>query len=326
MDWLEVSIRSDREAIESISEVLTRYGYGGVVIEEPGQPGPDGGYELDLAAPVTVCAYLPLDDEASDKQRRLEEALWHLGRLRPIGPLQTRTLREQDWENAWKAHYRPQRVGNRIAVVPSWESYRLEPGVVVVSLDPGMAFGTGTHPTTRLCLIALERHVRPDMRVLDVGTGSGILAIAAAKLGAATVLALDTDPVAVAAARENVAVNGLTSAVRVVLGTVGGHGDLVVEGHDAPLHLGNERQQPAFDLVIANLTAALIARLAQGLVAALDPGGQLIVSGVIDDLEDKARTALDAAGFVLAQRLEAGGWIALVGRRRPVQARHAQRA
>jgi ribosomal protein L11 methyltransferase len=316
MDWLEVNIQVDREAVESVSEVLTRFGYGGVVIEEPGHPGRDGGYEVDLAAPVTVRAYLPLDDTVQDRQQRLEEALWHLGRLRPIGPLQTRTLREQDWETAWKAHYRPQQVSNRVAVVPSWEPYTPKPGTVVVALDPGMAFGTGTHPTTRLCLIALERHVRPQMRVLDVGTGSGILAIAAAKLGATTALALDMDPIAVAAAQKNVAANGLAGVVHVALGTVGGQGELMVKGHSPPLHLGVDRRRPAFDLIVANLTAAIIARLARGLVAALGPEGRLITGGIIDELEDKARTALDAAGFALTQRLEASGWVTLVGQRK----------
>jgi len=310
MNWLEISIQADREAVESVSEVLTRYGYGGVVIEEPGQPGPDGGYEVDLAAPVTVRAYLPLDGMASDSRRRLEEALWHLGRLRPIGPLQTRIVQEQDWETAWKTHYHPQQVSERVVVVPSWEPYTPEPGTVVVALDPGMAFGTGTHPTTRLCLTALEQHVRPGIRVLDVGTGSGILAIAAAKLGAASVLALDTDPVAVAAARGNVIANGLAGVVRVARGTIGGHRELVVEGRSFPL------PQPAFDLVVANLTAAIVARLAQGLVAALDSEGHLIVGGIIDELESKSRTALDAADFALTRRLEAGGWVALIGQRK----------
>jgi len=312
MDWLDVSIQCDREAAESVSEVLACYGYGGVVIEEPGRPGPDGGYEVDLAAPLTVRAYLPHQGSggrASDQLRRLEEALWHLGRLRPVGPLQTRTVREQDWQTAWKAHFRPQRVSERVVVVPSWETYAPAPGLVTVMLDPGMAFGTGSHPTTRLCLAALEQRVAPGMRVLDVGTGSGILAIAAARLGAVSVLALDTDPVAVEAARENVSANGVEPVVHVALGTIGGQGELRLEGRDAPV------RKLAFDLVVANLTAAIVARLAGGLVRALDSGGWLVVSGIIDELEDKARRALDAAGFVLVQRLEAGDWVALIGQR-----------
>ncbi len=310
MNWLEISVQTDREAVESVSEVLTRYGYGGVVIEEPGQPGPDGGYEVDWTAPVTVRAYLPLlDDRPQESQERLEEALWHLGRLRPIGPVQTRTLREQDWETAWKAHYHPQRVGERVVVVPSWERYPPASHEVVVALDPGMAFGTGTHPTTRLCLEALEQLVQPGMTVLDVGTGSGILAIAAARLGATTVVALDTDPVAVAAARENVQLNGLGHVVRVALGSIGGRGELrLEEPRAAP-------RRSRFDLVVANLTAAIIARLAGGLVAALGPGGYLILGGIIDELEEKVLTALAATDFALTRRLEAGGWVALIGQR-----------
>jgi ribosomal protein L11 methyltransferase len=312
MDWLEISVQADREAVESVSEVLTRFGYGGVVIEEPGSPGPDGDYVVDLAAPITVRAYLPEDDETERRQWNLAEALWHLGRLRPISPPQTRVVREQDWETAWKAHYHPLRVGERIVVVPSWEAYAPGPGEVAVTLDPGMAFGTGTHPTTRLCLTEMERHVQPGMRVLDVGTGSGILAIAAARLGAANVLALDTDPVAVAAAQENVAANGLANVVSVARGTIGSRGEPILEEGSSVRRDGG-RSSPTFDLVVANLTAAIVARLASGLVAALGPGGLLIVSGIIDELEDKPRTALDAAGFVLTRRVESDGWIVLVG-------------
>jgi len=310
MDWLEISVQADREAVESVSEVLMRFGYGGVVIEEPGRPGPDGDYEVDWATPVTVRAYLPLlDDRPQESQERLDEALWHLGRLRPIGPVQTRILREQDWETAWKAHYHPQRVSERVVVVPSWETYTPAAQEVVVILDPGLAFGTGTHPTTRLCLEALEQRVRPGMHVLDVGTGSGILAIAAARLGAAEVLALDTDPVAVETAQANVTTNDLTGVVRVVRGSIGSRGELLVEG------AGITPSHPHFDLVVANLTAAIVARLASGLVNALKPAGYLIVGGIIDELEDKARAALEATAWTPIQRLEAGGWVTLIGQR-----------
>ncbi|MBU1878143.1 MAG: 50S ribosomal protein L11 methyltransferase, partial [Chloroflexi bacterium] len=253
-------------------------------------------------------AYLAQDETVTDRLHQLEVALWHLSRLRPIGALQTRPVQAQDWETAWKAYYRPQQVGERIVVVPAWEAPADTPGTVAVLMDPGMAFGTGTHPTTRLCLAALERYVQPGQRILDVGTGSGILAIAAAKLGAANVLALDTDPIAVQAARENAHVN-LTGAVCAALGTLDGQGGLVTEDQVPTSH------EPPYDLVVANLTAAIVARLAQGLVSALRPGGWLIVSGIIDELEAKARLALDATGWDLEQRVEADGWIALIGRR-----------
>ena len=169
-------------------------------------------YELAAAPPpstVIVKTYLPLDGTAGEAQRRLEEGLWHLGQIYPIPDPVIRELAEEDWAEAWKQQYHLLRVGRRIVIVPAWEAYAPAPGEVVIRLEPGMAFGTGLHPTTRLCLEALEAHLAPGCTVLDVGTGSGVLAIAAAKLGARSVLALDADPVAVSVARENVALNGV---------------------------------------------------------------------------------------------------------------------
>ena len=215
MNWLELSVETDPEAVESISELFARYGYnGGVVVEQPLvspqaeaqdweqllQP------EIDPTRPVSVRTYLACDDEAPQKQRQIEEAVWHLGQMRQVGPLRVRECREEDWANAWKDYYGIQRMGERIVIKPSWLQYEPREGDVILDLDPGMAFGTGLHPTTRLCLAALEEHVRPGMNILDLGTGSGILAIAAAKLGGPSVrvTALDTDIIAVEATQQNV--------------------------------------------------------------------------------------------------------------------------
>ncbi len=223
MNWLELSVEVDSEAVEAVAEVLASYGYnGGVVVEPAWTPGDEGPeFRYDATRPSVLRTYVPLDDQAEDTRQRVEQALWHLGQMRPIGPLQTRALQEEDWANAWKQHYAVLRVGERIVIVPSWLEHHPAPEDVVLHLDPGMAFGTGLHPTTRLCLRLLERYTRPGQRALDLGTGSGILAIAAARLGADAVLALDNDPVAVAVAAENVARNGVSERVTVAEGSLG---------------------------------------------------------------------------------------------------------
>ena len=205
MTWLELSVDVDPEAVESISELLAQHGYnGGVVIDQPIIPGADGPeYTFDTSRPVTMRTYLPLDAQAEETRQRVEQALWHFGQMRAVGPLRVRPLEEEDWANAWKQHYTIQRIGQRTVIVPSWLEYEPLPGDLVLRLDPGMAFGTGLHPTTQLCVGFLEQHVQPGSQMLDLGCGSGILAIAAARLGA-QVLALDTDPIAVAATLKNV--------------------------------------------------------------------------------------------------------------------------
>lgn len=329
--WLELQVSVDNEAVEAVAELLARYGYnGGVVVEPAWTPGDEGPeFSYDPSRPSVLKTYLPLDEQAEDARQRIEHALWHLGQLRAVGPLQVRRLEEEDWANAWKQHYRVLRVGARIVVVPSWLEHQPETGDVVLHLDPGMAFGTGLHPTTQLCLELLEHHVRPGQQVLDLGTGSGILAIAAARLGAGHVLALDNDPVAVAVAAENIARNGVSATVTVAEGSLGagsrmGHwlsGDFgspaepapAVEQSGAPP--GESVQQPSlagFDLIVANLIAKVLTMLAADLTAALAPGGILISSGIIVTREAEVAEALAAAGLRQVARRVAGEWVALV--------------
>ena len=188
-----------------VSELLAQYGYnGGVVVDQPIIAGADGPeYSFDTSRPVTVRTYLLLDERAEETRQRMEQALWHFGQMRAVGPLSVRPLEEEDWANAWKQHYTIQRIGARTVIVPSWLEYEPQPGDIVLRLDPGMAFGTGLHPTTQLCIGLIEQLCHTGMQVLDLGCGSGILAITAARLGA-NVLALDTDAIAVTATRENV--------------------------------------------------------------------------------------------------------------------------
>jgi ribosomal protein L11 methyltransferase len=320
MSWLELSVQVDQEAVESVSELLARHGYnGGVVVEPPWKAGDEGPeFSYDTERPVTLRTYLPLDEQAEQVRTTIEQALWHLGRMRPVGQLQVRALDEQDWANAWKQYYRVLRVGARSVIVPSWLKYEAAADDIVLYLDPGMAFGTGLHPTTQLCLQLLEERVQAGWRTLDLGTGSGILAIAAAKLGAAPVLALDNDPIAVTAAQENVERNGVGGQVVAAEGSLGAGQTM---GHWLSGDFGEQQAiVPAsavelqFDLIVANLIAKVLVILAEDIAAALVPGGTLISSGIIIDREDEVALALAAAGLSQIERRREGEWVALVHR------------
>lgn len=325
--WLELSVACDSEAVEPVSELLARYGYnGGVAIEPPIIPGEDGPeYQYDPARPVTVRTYLALDDSAEETRARIEQGLWLLGMIRPVGPLQIRQIEEEDWANAWKQYYTIQRIGARIVIVPSWLDYQPLPEDLLLRLDPGMAFGTGLHPTTQLCLIELEQRITPGMHVLDLGCGSGILSIAAARLGATQVLALDTDPIAVEATRANAALNGVADRIIVAEGSLGrgasfGHWLRPDAGSDAesPVFLpvllpGNT--PPPFDLIVANIIARVLVAVAPDFATALRPGGLLISSGIIADREPDVVAAYAAAGLEAVSRQPEGDWVALVHRK-----------
>src|SRR5579875_1043167 len=271
MHWLEISTRAEAETVEAIAEVFQQYGQG-VAIEEPIVASPDETYYVDYTQPVKVATYVPLDERAEERRQRLEAALHWLGLLRPIEPLVVRELAETDWENAWKRYFFVRHVGKRIVIVPSWRQYQPKPGEIILDLDPGMAFGTGVHPTTRLCLHLVARSLAPGARVLDLGTGSGILAIAAAKLGAAHVRAVELEPVAARVAAENVARNGVAA---------------VVQGE-----LARVAAAERFDLILANINLRVIRAVLPDLAARLAPGGRAVLSGVLREHEATLREVI----------------------------------
>jgi len=328
MTWLELSVDVEPEAVESISELLAQYGYnGGVVVDQPIIPGGDGPeYSFDTSRPVTVRTYLPLDEHAEETGQRIEQALWHFGQMRTVGPLSVRPLEEEDWANAWKQHYAIQRIGARTVIVPSWLEYQPQPGDIVLRLDPGMAFGTGLHPTTQLCIGFIEQYVKPGMRVLDLGCGSGILAIGAARLGA-SVLALDTDAIAVTATRENVDRNGVAGQVSVAEGSLGSgaaldHWLYPTTDHRPPTTGDSDNQssvvsgQWSFDVIVANIIARVLSALAADMAGALTADGMLIASGIIADREPEVAAAFTGAGLTPLERRQEGDWVALVYRKR----------
>lgn len=292
MDWLEVCVETTGEGAEAVAEVLSRFAPRGVALEA----GPEG-FGTGL---VAVRAYLPADDQLPRIRRRVEEALWHLGQILPLPPPSFRIVAETDWAEAWKQHLTVLHVGRRLVIRPSWLSYVPAPEEVVIELDPGMAFGTGTHPTTQMCLLALEDTVYPGARVLDLGTGSGILAIAAAKLGAGRVLALDTDPQAVTVARENVRRNGVADRVRVAQGSLA-------------------QAIGRFDVVVANILAGVLIEMAEhGLARRLTPEGQLMVAGLLLGHEEEVRNAFQKNGLAIVGRRQMEDWVALEAARQPV--------
>lgn len=284
MNWLEISLQVDEESAEAVSGLFNQYGEGGAVVEV--LPG-------DLL--VTVKTFVPSRDK---RLKPLYQALWHLGQIRPLPEPQVRELEEKDWAEAWKAYYEPQHIGRHLVVCPSWQTYTSN-GEVVITLDPGMAFGTGLHPTTRMCLEALEEYLSPGAEVLDLGTGSGILAIAAAKLGAGSVLALDTDPLAVKIAKENVLANGVGKTVEVKEGSLE-----VARGS-------------LFDLIVVNILGRTIIDLIEkGLLDTLRPGGLLIAAGIMRSEEEEMRKALRERELRKLRPLHKGDWVTLKGERR----------
>lgn len=297
-NWVEIAVYTPDEWVEAVSYKFREMGAGGVAIDDPASLWKLGSIERELrpdhlpkpgSLPV-VKAYFPQGSER-EKLQGVKTFLNKLGL--PGTRVKTRVIKEEYWQNAWKAYYKPVEIGKNLVIKPTWEEYSTPEDKIVIHMDPGQAFGTGTHATTAMCLELIEECINPGVRVVDVGTGSGILAIAAARLGAAKVIAVDSDPVALSSARKNAERNGVGSVVEVR------EGNLVdnVEG--------------IFQVVIANIISTVIIELTPFAAGLLEPGGYFIASGIIKERFPEIDAALKKAGFIIEKVHRQGEWIAL---------------
>ena len=263
---------------------------------------PDKPLTFERAA---VSVYLEPFRATESLESTLDLKLRLLSQLARIGTLQRQEIRREDWEESWKKHYRPIRIGDRLIVCPSWHEYRPSAGEIVISLDPGMAFGTGIHPSTQMCLSQLETWVRPGVTALDVGAGSGILTLAALSLGAGRVVAIDVDPVAVQTANANIERAGLNGRVESIL----------TDFKQVAWDRIPTKFRPPYDLATANLTAGIILENLDNLLESLMPGGVLIASGIVVQREPEISTAISKARIAVVERDEQGDWVCLVLRK-----------
>ena len=307
--WLEVSLVVDGELAEAISEVFSRFVTGGVVIESTDiKPNPEGIGEI--IGPLRVCGYLTIDAELEMKQRRLEEALWHLGQIRELPEAHYKPVPSSDWSENWKEHFKPVLVGDWLLIAPTWIEVE-EADRAVVRIDPGMAFGTGTHPTTQMCLEMISDHLlskristngeeTDHLSMIDVGCGSGILAVAAVKLGMERVLGVDLDADAIKIAGQNAQLNEVSENIILGLGSV----SEVLAGNFSI------KQAP---LVVANILAPVLVRLlGEGMGELVAPGGRLILSGILEEQTRDVETAINANNLCLVDTHQVGDWIGLI--------------
>lgn len=301
--WQELTITVSREAEEAVSNILIDLGSQGVAIDDSadylGEAGPFGEVlpQVEQLNTVGITAYYP---ETENLEMIRQEVKERLAQLRDFGleigktQLTTQQLAEEDWADNWKKYFEPARITHDLTIVPSWTDYEAGPSEKVIKLDPGMAFGTGTHPTTKMSLFALEQVLRGGETVLDVGTGSGVLSIASSLLGAKEIFAYDLDDVAVRVAQENIALNAGTENIHVAAGDL-------LKGVDIEA-----------DVIVANILADILVNLTDDAYRLLKDEGYLIMSGIISEKWDLVRESAEAAGFFLETHMIQGEWNACV--------------
>jgi ribosomal protein L11 methyltransferase len=305
--WLEISLLVDGELAEAVAEVLLRYLPNGVVIESTAVtagPADENGYAI---GPLRVCGYIPGDEKLEETRQQIERSLWYLGHISPLPAAVFTLVQEVNWMEAWKEHYHPIPIGRQLLILPSWINTP-DDDRIPVRIKLGMAFGTGTHPTTQLCLLLAEEFFlshggKKDIRVIDIGCGSGILSIATIKLGAAEILAVDIDPESIRTSQENAKLNQVDKRLELGLGSV------------AEIIQGKFTIQNA-ELVFANILAPVLVKLLnQGLGELVTPDGFLILSGILAEQSPQVEQALGEHGFKQVDRRQMGDWIALSARR-----------
>lgn len=304
MNWLEVSLTVDGELAESVADVFARFAPNGVMTEQ-GVKFNDEEDEGTATGPITVRAYLEVNDQLEETRQKLEESLFYLGMIRPVPTPTYKHIADQNWMEAWKLHYKPILIGQRLLILPAWLESP-EPKRIPIKIDPGMAFGTGTHPTTQLCLelmeLSFENRSTLNVQlstVIDVGCGSGILSIAAIKLGAAKVLGVDIDIESVKNSRENADTNGVGEELILGLGSV------------TEVLSGNFQFKSA-PLVVANILAPIIIRLFDaGLADLVEPNGEIILSGILTHQAENVIAAGQAKGLKRSEVRQMGDWVAI---------------
>jgi len=302
MRWIEIALNVDGEAGEAVADILQRYGHQGVAIEQAGFYIETWEDEVPPADKLIVRAYIPDDERAPAAKIQLEESLYQLGKLYTMPAPTYTVIDEEDWAEAWKVNYHPLRMGRHIFIRPLWIQEFGEPGDVVIALDPGMAFGTGTHPSTQLVLEAAEDLLveHPGVSVLDLGCGSGILSIGAAKLGASSVVALDTDPIAVTATHNNAESNDVLNLLDIREGSLE---TLLAEGTQ-------------FDIALVNILAkVIISMCGQGLGSVIKSGGVGVFGGIIETQADEVEAALRTTGLTPYKRRMITDWVVIEARR-----------
>lgn len=304
LSWLEVSIIVKSELAEPISEVFGRYAPGGVVIESTEVKSDLEGEGFPIG-PVKVSAYLVFNSQVEAKRQKIEEAIWHLSQIEEMPKPRFRLIQETNWAEAWKKHYKPIVIGEHLLVIPSWYEPIESPRHSIL-IDPGMAFGTGTHPTTQLVLYLLDQYITENhdyMEIFDIGCGTGILSIAALKLGVGRAYGVDIDRKAVSIARENAKLNGVDDRLVVAVGSV----------EDIYAGAFPIRESP---LVLVNVIAPIILRLLeQGLADLVMTGGLMILSGILEEQEAEIIRKINLRGFLVKERQIVDDWVALVAKK-----------
>ena len=302
MNWLEVSLTVDGELAEAVADVLRRYAPNGVTTEQAVDFVNDED-EGTPVGPITVRAYLPADGRLEETRQKLDESLYYLGMIQPLPAPVFTPLADQNWMEAWKERYKPIPIGKKLVIVPAWLESP-DAARISIKIDPGMAFGTGTHPTTQLCLELLEKYIPKHSATIDVGCGSGILSIGALKLGAAFALGVDIDEASVKASRENADANDIAPKdFAIGLGSV-------TEIRDGRFLV---RQAP---LVLANILAPVIIRLfGMGLADLVEPGGVIILSGILAEQAESVQSAAEQHGLMFIEKQQLGDWVAITCRR-----------
>jgi ribosomal protein L11 methyltransferase len=301
MNWLEVSLIVNGELAEAVAEVLARFAPNGVVIESTAiQPASEN--EGKPIGPLRVCAYLEINAQIEETRQRIKESLWYLGRIRDLPEPDFKLISEINWAEAWKQHYKPVPIGKKLIIVPAWLESP-DDTRIPIRIDPGMAFGTGTHPTTQLCLELLETYTQIGDNVLDIGCGSGILSIAALKLGASQAYGVDVESDAIPAALDNAATNGVADKFTISLGSV----DVIKTGVF-------EIQQAR--LVLANILAPILKRLLDaGMSDLLAPGGVLIFSGILEEQIDEMFAKINLYNLRIIEQRQIDDWVAVVSKK-----------